>query len=154
MVPGHTWRIRGSTFKPFPAYPVVCFPCRLHTCVSLRVLPHLGTHSVKFSGDLFFLRDYLFCVLAFAVSCLYSLYKFSMVYSGYSKQQPMFDCDLSCSDWSRYVQELRNINSLTICSSGIHITYYSVWDFFLLRLSRSSSCCLNMESIHCSEVSL
>ena len=38
---------------------VVCFLCGLHTCVSLRVLPHLGTHRVKFNGDLLFLRDYL-----------------------------------------------------------------------------------------------
>ena len=36
-----------------------------------------------------------------------------MVYSGYRKQQPTFDCGLSWSYWSRSVQELRNIDSLT-----------------------------------------
>ena len=54
-----------------------------------------------------------FCVFA-SVNSLYSLYKFSMVYSGYRKEQPTFDCGLSWSDWSRSVQELRNIDSLTI----------------------------------------
>ena len=39
-----------------------------------------------------------------------------MVYSGYRKQQPMFDCGLSWSDWSRSVKELSNIDSLTICA--------------------------------------
>ena len=116
MVPQPRGRISHSSLKPFPADPVVCFLCGLHTSVSLRVLPHLGTHSVKFSGDLFFLRDYLFCVLAFAVSCLYSLYKFSMVCSGYWKQPPTCDCGLSYSGCgTKSVNDLRKIDIPKMC---------------------------------------
>ena len=53
-----------------------------------------------------------------------------MVYSGYRKQQPMFDCGLSWSDWSK-----EHGQSYNRCSSWIHITYCSVWGFFVLRLS-------------------
>jgi hypothetical protein len=59
MVPRPSGRINRSSLKPFPSDPVVCFLCGLHTCVSLRVLPDLGTRWVKFKGDLLFLRDYL-----------------------------------------------------------------------------------------------
>ena len=52
MVPRLSGRLNHSSFKPFPADPVVCFICDLHTCVSLRVLPHLGTHRVKFNGGI------------------------------------------------------------------------------------------------------
>ena len=48
-----------SLLKPFLADPGVCFPCRLHMCASLWVLPHLGTHRVKFSGDILSIRDHL-----------------------------------------------------------------------------------------------
>ena len=70
MVLGHSGRIQGSSLN-FPADPVVCFPFSLHTCVSFRVISHLGTHRVKFNGDILSIRDYLVLCFCFFKKCIY-----------------------------------------------------------------------------------
>ena len=117
MMPGQSGRIQGSSLKPLPADPVVCFPCRLHICASLKYSPtwaHIGSSSVETycpSGIIYFY------VFTFVNSFLHSFHKISVVTSMYKKQQTVFHCDLNtfyseCGTNS--VLELQKIDSLTI----------------------------------------
>ena len=154
MSPGYSGRIKGLTLKPFAADPVVCFPCRLHTPCQSPSTPSVCHSEGQVHWRLIFPQGlfsfvFLLPLLVVFIPCI--SFPWFILGTGISSPCLIVVSVVCPQQICKGAKEYQQ--TYYICSSRIHITYYSVCHFFLLRLS-GNSCCLHVGCIHCSEVSL